>query len=527
MSGAVRQLAIVAFAGLSLVARAAPAQDAATATAPWEGEVSGSNVYVRSGAGANWYPTTKLGAGERVLVLGEKFGWYQITPPAGSFSYVDMAMVDRKGGAKTGIINQDKVYVRAGSTLEKRKNATQLVLNKGDVVEIIGEAEGFFKITPPPAATLYISKQYVKPVDPNKATGLAQRYTTAAQTPSRDSSAMTKIEAPVSTPSDSVSPTARDAVPVPASESASSGGSSPAGESGASKEAPSSGASAADGFPGDSAILTDEAAMAEPIDSIDTASGISKPVTEPATGATSAQKSAGAAGSDAQLSPRDSSKLVPVEPAGKVEASQGRYQAMLLTCESELVSLVSRPLEQQDVAGLIARYEEIAKQTDEHVPAEVAKIRIRQLNDRARLRTEHLASHQDEKDLAEYRATMEAERMRIMRRRVEAALQTYDLEGELRRSMAFAPESRRFRLVDPATGSTIAYVDVPRSVDENPEHLVGRRVGIVVAGKTFSPSARVPIAVARKVVDLSPREAAMPAPTATTEPAVDSTVQEE
>jgi uncharacterized protein YgiM (DUF1202 family) len=83
---------------------------------PWEGEVSATNVFVRSGAGSNWYPTTKLNSGDRVLVLGEKFGWYQIAPPQGSFSYVDMSAVDRKAGAKTGTIKQDKVYVRAGST---------------------------------------------------------------------------------------------------------------------------------------------------------------------------------------------------------------------------------------------------------------------------------------------------------------------------------------------------------------------------------------------------------------------------
>ncbi len=35
----------------------------------WEGEVTGTNVYVRSGAGSNWYPTTKLDLGSRVLVL--------------------------------------------------------------------------------------------------------------------------------------------------------------------------------------------------------------------------------------------------------------------------------------------------------------------------------------------------------------------------------------------------------------------------------------------------------------------------
>src|SRR5262245_25216291 len=97
---------------------------------PWEGEVSATNVSVRSGAGSNWSPTTKLNPGDRVLVMGEKFGWYQIAPPQGSFSYVDMAVVDRKAGATSGTIKQEKVYVRAGSLLDSKKSSTQVILNK-------------------------------------------------------------------------------------------------------------------------------------------------------------------------------------------------------------------------------------------------------------------------------------------------------------------------------------------------------------------------------------------------------------
>ena len=467
---------------------------AQTPSFPWEGEVSGSNVYVRSGAGANWYPTTKLNAGDRVLVLGDKFGWYQITPPQGSFSYIDMAMVERKAGEKTGVVKQDKVYVRAGSALEQRKSATQVVLNKGSTVEILGEAQGFFKVTPPPGATLYISKQYVKPVEAKLTTGMVERYLSNSPPPATDASAA-KTDAPSETP------------PIEP---------------------------AADGLePSTSGDATQMAQGASP-DSIVVPPPINEPTTDDPGAALADPTTAAPAGADTTTPPGDKpavtpatktppvqsaqapvKKIEPVKPspsaapAGKVEPAANRYQAMLTMCESELVSLLSKPLEEQDASSLIKRYEEIASQKAEYIPAEVAKIRARQLKNRMKLRDEHLALRPIENDLAQYRANMDAERMRIMREKTEQILETYDLEGELRRSLAFGPETRRFRLVDPATESTVAYVDIPRSVDENPEHLIGRFVGIRAAGKTFSPSARVPIAVAGKVVDLTQRKTLM------------------
>jgi hypothetical protein len=45
---------------------------------------------------------------------GRKVGWYQIAPPPGSFSFVDMAMVDRPAAPRRAP-SQDKVYIRRQS----------------------------------------------------------------------------------------------------------------------------------------------------------------------------------------------------------------------------------------------------------------------------------------------------------------------------------------------------------------------------------------------------------------------------
>jgi hypothetical protein len=443
-----------------------------TAAFPWEGEVAAANVYVRSGAGANWYPTTKLGKGERVLVLGEKFGWYQITPPAGSFSFVDMAMVERAAGAPKGTIKQDKVYVRAGSKLESRKNSTQVVLNKGDTVDIIGDADGFLKITPPPGASLYISKQYVKPVDARLRTGLVERHVSG--------------KPPLEQKPVAVAPPT--AAPTPAT--------------GINNPAPAT------------------VAQANPTPIAPTENAIKIPTARPIQPAiTTSQPSVtpSLASSEVPLDPQhdrtiDKSKSVSANrparkevPASADPPESTRYKTMLTVLESELVSLLARPLEQQDVDSLRKKYQEIATQTEENVPSQIAKIRVRQLTDRARLRLARTEILSDSESIAAYRANMDQERMKIMRRRVSAAMVKYDLEGELWRSYAFAPENRRFRLVDPANKNTIAYVDIPVETDPNPDHLIGRLVGITSSGQKFSPAARVPIAVAASITDLSPR----------------------
>ncbi|HKQ46645.1 MAG TPA: hypothetical protein VJZ71_01095 [Phycisphaerae bacterium] len=449
---------------------------------PWEGEVSATNVYVRSGAGSNWYPTTKLNPGDRVLVLGEKFGWYQIAPPAGSFSYVDMAVVDRKAGAKTGTIKQEKVYIRAGSQLESKKSSTQVVLNKGATVEIQGEAEGFFKIAPPIGATLYISKQYVKPVGADLSTGLVERHVSANPPPVETATsdapppAGGAIESPVGI--------GETATPVDPAANISGSGTTPISDPGQAQPVQPPIASDTPTDPNTPAASVEDGPLVTAPGTTESVDEIAAPPTMPK--AEEAQKPA-------------------VQPAEKIAPSAGRYRAMLDILESELRAVSQKPFDQQNLDALGKRYDEIAAQSDDNVTAQIAKIRARQIRDRAAIRDSRKGLRTDEVELANYRANMDAERMKLMRRRTEAAMVKFDLEGELRKSAVFTSDHRRFRLVGQDSNETIAYVDIPRSVEPDVEHLVGRLVGIHSAGQTFSPSARLPIVVAASVTDLTPR----------------------
>lgn len=141
------------------------------ATGPRIGKIKGDNVYIRSGSHVNYYPVSKLNRGDPVTVVGEQYGWFEILPPAGTYSLVEKTFVDRNGN--TGTLNGER-WVNAGSTLDKARYAKQVKLSKGATVHILGETDdgAYFKIEPPPGAHLWVSGDFVEGVS---LTGAAPR----------------------------------------------------------------------------------------------------------------------------------------------------------------------------------------------------------------------------------------------------------------------------------------------------------------------------------------------------------------
>ena len=122
--------------------------------------INADNVYVRSGAGDNYYPTMKLNKGAKVTVIGEKFDWLKIVPPPGSFSYVGKHFIEKTGDG-VGKVNRDNVNVRAGSDLNALKTTVQAQLSPGQEVKILDEVEEYYKIAPPADAAVYVKKDFV------------------------------------------------------------------------------------------------------------------------------------------------------------------------------------------------------------------------------------------------------------------------------------------------------------------------------------------------------------------------------
>ncbi len=154
------------------------AQEAATTTSgpdeaetpafPYMAEITGDNLYVRSGPGTNFYDCGKLNKGDKVKVIGKQFSWARVVPPAGSFSWISMQYVSIDPDNPTvGSVTGDRVRVYAGSDSRKPLHSMTLQgkLDRGDKVKLLGEQmDDYYKIVPPSFAYLWVSINFTKPL---------------------------------------------------------------------------------------------------------------------------------------------------------------------------------------------------------------------------------------------------------------------------------------------------------------------------------------------------------------------------
>jgi len=153
-------------------------QEVDTSSFPYTAEITGNDVYVRSGPGTNFYHCGKLNTGYKVKVVGKQFSWSRIVPPADSFSWISMQYVAiNPTDPKVGTVTGDNVRVYAGSDFVKPLYSTTLQgkLSKGEKVKLSGEQmDDYYKIAAPPFAYLWVSTNFTKAVpEPVKAPPVA------------------------------------------------------------------------------------------------------------------------------------------------------------------------------------------------------------------------------------------------------------------------------------------------------------------------------------------------------------------
>ena len=151
------------------VTESADANAAGLPAFPYTAEITGDNVYVRSGPGTNYYVCGQLNRGERVKVVSWfKNVWSRIVPPTGSFSWISRQYVTLDpANPGIGIVTGDAVRVYAGSEdgNPMHSRTMQLKLDRGEKVKLLaGETGDYYKIAPPASAYLWVSTRYTQPV---------------------------------------------------------------------------------------------------------------------------------------------------------------------------------------------------------------------------------------------------------------------------------------------------------------------------------------------------------------------------
>lgn len=141
---------------------------------PYEGVVESDSAYVRSGPGKQFYPTARLDRGTRVTVhRHDPGGWYMVAALPSSFSWVRAEYVKKEGNGR-GLITENNVVVRVGSSFgDETREVEQVRLSRNDQVEILEEKsletssgpKSYYKISPPAGEYRWISGKFVTPVD--------------------------------------------------------------------------------------------------------------------------------------------------------------------------------------------------------------------------------------------------------------------------------------------------------------------------------------------------------------------------
>ncbi len=129
-------------------------------------EVTGNDVFIRSGPGTDFYHCGKLYRGDRVQVIKVQQGWSCIVPPPGCFSWIAMQYVSINLENRTmGIVTGNNVGVYAGSDYEEPMYSAskQVMLKRSQNVKLLSEEKDeYYKIAPPEGAYLWVSSQFLQ-----------------------------------------------------------------------------------------------------------------------------------------------------------------------------------------------------------------------------------------------------------------------------------------------------------------------------------------------------------------------------
>jgi uncharacterized protein YraI len=157
------------FAVLLTLGAAIPRSARAEPVFPYKAYITADDVYVRSGPGESYYPTSKLNAGAEVEVYRhDPGGWYAIRPPKGSFSWIGARYLKRGQDGLAAVVGE-RVAVRVGSDLNDSRDVVQVRVNRGEVLELLdaksttaGRSGALWcKVSPPSGEFRWVHGDYV------------------------------------------------------------------------------------------------------------------------------------------------------------------------------------------------------------------------------------------------------------------------------------------------------------------------------------------------------------------------------
>lgn len=163
---------------------------------PFQGMVV-KDVQVRAGAGETFYVVGQLPQGAVVTVDEVIFGWHKIVSPPGTYSYISQEDLRLSSDGQIGSVVASRAPVKAASTQGPGDSyRRQIYLLQGDLVQIVDQEGGFFKIVPPNGAYVFLPPGSVERVAPGQMPDTTATERDAQGIASDSLQAETQVQAP-------------------------------------------------------------------------------------------------------------------------------------------------------------------------------------------------------------------------------------------------------------------------------------------------------------------------------------------
>lgn len=190
-----------------------------------------------------------------------------------------------------------------------------------------------------------------------------------------------------------------------------------------------------------------------------------KPVAPDATAAAPTTQPNGASAAGSAAAPT-------TQPSDVAAAAADEFDKL----EADYAAATDKAITDQPVAELQSGYEKLLKQ--DALPdsmRQIVQVRVATLKMRNEAKQEYLAFKDAEDKANERRKSLAAEQEEIEQRIKENSVTLYAAVGTLRTSSIQHAGSTLYRLTDPETGRTVAYI---RTADAGPVALLGQFVGV-------------------------------------------------
>jgi SH3-like domain-containing protein len=420
------------------IARAARAE-----SFPYKARIAVPSAPIRSGPGDEFYATETLPEGETVEVYRHRHnGWCAIRPTEGSFSWIFGPHV-RLLDDSLAEIDKPDVASRIGSRLGRQRNAVQVRLKKGEVVQVLEETEEagqkWYKIAPPAGEFRWIHTSCLSRADGE------DRIETPPSTENIETGRPSTVDRPIVTVA-----TAETAAPAPTDDWRAAPIAPPLAKATASNPfAPTTNTSPTpSSSPPPSAPPQTEVAAASA-----TAPPTAAPLTTPAATPTSTP---------------------PSTPQPGITVADG-LSRQLTDVELRLSRMVSEPPANWQVAPLQQQAEQLLSQAQTTAERDAVKATLAKVDCFAAIQRRHQQMASTTPATQTASATPQQGQPPITPIPETAAGQ-YDAVGILRPVVSKRPGAPQFALVDPR-GQVVSFVSPTPDVNLQP--YVGHRIGIV------------------------------------------------